>query len=196
MLLALIAPPAAGLEIAIEAAVAEDLRSISGTLRVSEPLELADPLALLPPAPDDRSTFRTWPGRPERGVITWEAAGEGTWRFTTTLPRRYGGLGVLPHRGLWANGAWYPQPLVGGEVPVADWVVSVELPEGYEAIRFAWVEFTLPQGVVVRPLVEFDARPQGTVGVVPGRVVYLDPAAQRALDAYTAAAQEGPVSAH
>ncbi len=80
--------------------------------------------------------------------------------------------------------------------PLGSKRLGVELPEGYEAIRFAWVEFTLPQGVVVRPLVEFDARPQGTVGVVPGRVVYLDPPAQRALEAYTAAVPEPSATAH
>lgn len=73
--------------------------------------------------------------------------------------------------------------------------LGVALPEGYDAIRFAWVEFTLPQGDVVRPLVEFEARSRRGVGVVPGYVVYLDPADRRALDAYTAAAGEA-VSAH
>jgi len=110
--------------------VSDDLRTISGTLRADEAVSLVDPLALLPDAPDDRTTFRTWPGRPERGQVVWEPAGEGAWRFTTTLPRRYGSLGVLPRRGLWANGGWYPQPLVDGAVSVADWSVSVALPDG------------------------------------------------------------------
>ena len=112
--------------------MSDDLRTITGTLTgpPGAPITLADPLALLPDAPDDRTTFRTWPGKPERGTIVWESAGEGTWTFTTELPRRYGSLGVLPRRGLWANGGWYPQPLIDGAVPVADWSAEVTLPEG------------------------------------------------------------------
>jgi hypothetical protein len=131
VLIAALLAPALALQVTIEAEVSADLREIRGVIAVDDPgVWLADPLALLPDAPDDRTTFRTWPGVPENGELSWAPAGEGRWSFTTRLPRRYGALGVLPWRGLWANGGWYPQPLIEGAVQIADWEVSVALPEG------------------------------------------------------------------
>ena len=73
--------PALALQVSIEAQVSDDLREIRGVLSVDEPgVWLADPLALLPDAPDDRTTFRTWPGAPERGEVQWAPAGEGRWQ--------------------------------------------------------------------------------------------------------------------
>ncbi len=51
--------------------------------------------------------------------------------FVARLPLRYGDIGVLPGRGLWANGGWYPQVLgPGGEARVATWDVRLDLPAG------------------------------------------------------------------
>ncbi len=119
-------------EIVVRAAVAEDMRTISGTLEVrGDGLTLSDPLALLPLPQDDLTTFRTFPGAPETGAVQWLPVGDRTWSFVSVLPRRYGALGALPERGLWANGGWYPQPVEArGGLPVADWDVQVTLPPG------------------------------------------------------------------
>ena len=96
---------------------------IRGTLWADEAVELVDPLALLPLPEDDRTLFRTFPGAVDRGEMHWVAEGDG-WTFETRLPRRYGALGRLD-RGVWANGGWYPQPVVDGELVLAGWQVEV-----------------------------------------------------------------------
>ncbi|MDP2316077.1 MAG: hypothetical protein Q8P41_24485 [Pseudomonadota bacterium] len=131
--LLVVAPSALALQIELRAEVAADLRTIRGTLHADEPVTFVDPLAALPEPPDDRTLFRTFPGAPNAGSVTWTAVADapGTWRFETRLPVRYGDLGVLPRDGAWANGGWYPQP-VGerGEARVATWSVDVTLPTG------------------------------------------------------------------
>ncbi len=116
--------------IEIQATVAEDLRTLEGTITLSEDLDahLIDPLALLPEPSDDRNLFRTYPGAPDHGIVAFEPIDDGRWSFRTRLPRRYGATGATG-KGLFANGAWYPQPYVADGVPVVSWDVSVELPE-------------------------------------------------------------------
>ncbi len=149
MFLLSFAPAAFALHIELRADVAPDLRVIRGTIRFDEAVTLVDPLAALPEPPDDRTLFRTFPGAPDPGSMTWRpvAGAPGTWRFEARLPVRYGDLGVLPGDGAWANGGWYPQP-VGpqGEARVATWDVDVTLPDGVVGVmngvvgdrRLAW----------------------------------------------------------
>ncbi|NCG19641.1 MAG: hypothetical protein GWP91_11595 [Rhodobacterales bacterium] len=70
--------------------------------------------------------FRTFPGRPNDGAVTWTVLGPTTVRFESQLPHRYGALGWT-REGLLANGGWYPQPHTGG-LPTLDWQVTVTLP--------------------------------------------------------------------
>ncbi|MBN2797980.1 MAG: hypothetical protein JXX28_02420 [Deltaproteobacteria bacterium] len=100
---------------------------------------LVDPLALLPTPEDDRELFRTFPGRPDRGEVRWEPLDDGRWRFSASLPRRYGDTGAL--RGLMANGTWYPAITVDGAPPELSWEVSVRLPAGaVGALGSSWGE--------------------------------------------------------
>lgn len=124
------------LEIELRAEVAADLRTVRGTLAADAPVTLVDPLAALPEPPDDRTTFRTFPGAPDVGEVRWAPIGDGrTWRFEARLPVRYGDVGVLPGDGLWGNGGWYPQPVdATGGAAVADWRVEVRAPEGAVAV--------------------------------------------------------------
>ncbi|MCP4808395.1 MAG: hypothetical protein GY913_06195 [Proteobacteria bacterium] len=103
------------------AEVQPDLRTITGTLEAEG--DWLDPLVLLPQPQDDLTLARTYPGAPDHGEMVWDDAGA----FTTVLPRRYGALGAIRGRGLWANGGWHPQ--VEG-LPVLDWEVELTLPEG------------------------------------------------------------------
>lgn len=116
----------------LRATVGPDLQTITGRLILSDPgLVLSDPLARLPAPQDDLTTFRTFPGAVDPGALRWQADGEGAWTFVGRLPQRYGALGALPRRGLWANGGWYPQPVTAdGGLPMAHWDVQVALPEG------------------------------------------------------------------
>ncbi len=115
----------------MRARVSEDLTRIEGTLAAIGPVTLTDPLARLPEPADDLTTFRTYPGAPDGGAVVWREAGPDSWTFAATLPRRYGALGALPGRGLWANGGWLPQPVTeDGALPQVRWDVRVELPDG------------------------------------------------------------------
>lgn len=121
---------AADLRLSIEASVSADLTTIEGEIRVDDvDVELIDPLAALPIPPDDRTLLRTARGRLRPGRVAFEAIGPGAWRFQTTLPRsRFDDIGAWRGRALFANGAWYPQPLVNGRAPIVHWEVKVELP--------------------------------------------------------------------
>jgi hypothetical protein len=123
---------AAPIRVRIDAQLAGDLSYIEGVIRVdgADGVALVDPLADLPMPESDLVSQRTFPGLPERGVVRFEEIAPGTWWFYTLLPRRYGDLGSIPRFGLFANGGWYPQPLVGGAPPIADWGVVVRGPEG------------------------------------------------------------------
>lgn len=92
---------------------------------------MVDPLPLLPWPADDLEILRAFPGRPDPGEMSFVAlpADPRTYAFTTRLPRRFGDVGALPGRGAWANGAWYPTPVLrDGErlsVAIADWDVTL-----------------------------------------------------------------------
>ncbi len=115
----------------IEANVACNLRCVEGTLELEgdHEVQFVDPLSRLPDPPNDLHALRTFPGRPSRGDVTFVRTGPGRARFRTRLPRRFGALGAT-HHGLFANGGWYPQPLVDGDVPIARFEVTVRLPPG------------------------------------------------------------------
>lgn len=126
----LLVAPAFALTLRIEAAVRPGLDGVDGELWADGPVALVDPLATVPDPPDDRSLLRTFPRHPDAGELRWEELEPGHWRFTTRLPVRYGDVGALPGRGLWANGAWYPQPVdATGRPAVATWTVHVTAPE-------------------------------------------------------------------
>ena len=99
--------------------------TVVGTMEISEPVEWGNPLAALPQPEDDLTLQRTYPTRIDEGSMSWEQTGLHV-DFVTELPRRYGALGCLPRRGLWANGGWYPQPLVDEAVPLVTWTASVQ----------------------------------------------------------------------
>ena len=123
--------------------------AIAGTMRVHcedaagsttpcpSTLHLIDPLAQLPDPPDDHTALRTWVGRPNRGVVTWEATTEHPAHpelnaeplsFRTLLPLRYGDVGYAQrsdHAATYANAGWYPQLMDGAGVVNARWSVTV-----------------------------------------------------------------------
>ncbi len=91
--------------------------------------DVADPLSVLPRAPDDLNQLRTFPGAVDTGSMQFQEVEPGVWTFETTLPRRFGGVGHTGH-GTYASGAFYPQPLLDGRIPELDWVVDITLPDG------------------------------------------------------------------
>jgi hypothetical protein len=115
----------------IEAEVDPSLRFIRGhlTMQTDETVGLVDPLASLPAPRDDLVLRRTFPGPVERGVVQFEAIDDDTWWFYALLPKRWEDVGSTRY-GLFANGSWYPQPMVGQTVPIVEWEVTVRLPDG------------------------------------------------------------------
>lgn len=122
-------PPA----VTIEAAVSDDLTSVHGII-IYDPSTLTDvqwvdALSTLPLPEDDRTERRTFSGKRRRGSIRYSETAPGTIVFESHLPeRRFGDIGAWRKRALFANGTWYPQPLVDGRPPQLDWTVSVDLP--------------------------------------------------------------------
>lgn len=118
--------------VSIVAVVAPDLRTVSGTLTVSSdlPFTLIDPLAALPDPDTDELVQATFPGAVSHGSVQQSLLAPGQWAFTATLPHRYGDIGAIRHFGLFANGGWYPQPMVDGHMPETTWDVVVTLPDG------------------------------------------------------------------
>lgn len=117
------------LQLEVRATVGPAL-GIEGELRADGPVELADALARLPVPSDDLTLLRSFPRRVDRGELRWTEEAPGLWRFSTRLPERFGDVAALPGLGLWANGAWLPQPVEGGRPRVVDWVAEVALPPG------------------------------------------------------------------
>ncbi len=136
-----------GIRILIDARVTADHRAITGFLALDSPKRVffVDPLAELPDATDDVFGPRTWPGAHDPGVVHFEEVDDGVWWFYTILPKRYGDVGSTAH-GLFANGAWYPQPLVSGLPPEVQWVVQLRASEGDDALLVVGDE--LGDGVV------------------------------------------------
>ncbi|TNE84395.1 MAG: hypothetical protein EP330_29720 [Deltaproteobacteria bacterium] len=115
----------------LDAEVGPGLDYVRGTLTIDAPtVVVVDPLADLPLPEEDRTSMRTFPGLVEQGSVTWTEIAPGTFAFHAWLPRRFGGVGAT-HHGLFANGAWYPQPVVDGDpLPTLEWEVRVRGPEG------------------------------------------------------------------
>ncbi len=123
----------AGPAISLVAEVDPDLRTVRGTLMATgAPADWTwvDPLETLPRPTHELDGLRTWPGGPSDGSVHFEPDGDGGWRFEAVLPRRWGDVGATGF-GLFANGAFYPQPLDGdGALPLVDWSVQIHLPTG------------------------------------------------------------------
>jgi hypothetical protein len=171
--MALVGPAlGAPVEIELRASVSADLHVVRGTIATSAPATFLDPLARLPVPTDDRTLFRTFPNAANTGSVTWEALSgfPGTWRFTARLPDRFGDIGVLPGRGMWADGGWYPQPVDARGAPlVASWNVSVVLPEGAVGVvdgvvgegRVAWRGLADRAALAVLPKAHVTTLPVG-----------------------------------
>ncbi|MFT7519437.1 MAG: hypothetical protein ACI9MC_001578, partial [Kiritimatiellia bacterium] len=105
---------------------------IVGTIEVIHEgsVRVTDPLAMLPIPTDDLHAQRTWPGLAERGSMHIVQVDDAKWSFSTVLPRRFGAIGATPNHGLFANGAWYPQPVtIDGDGDFV-WSVKITLEEG------------------------------------------------------------------
>jgi hypothetical protein len=118
--------------IEIDAEVGPNLDWVRGTLTIHSdvPFALVDPLAHLPEPPNDLFATRTYPGRPEQGIVRYTRLDDHEWSFYTVLPRRFGDIGAIPRFGLFGNGGWYPQPVADDGMPIAEWNVRVRIPEG------------------------------------------------------------------
>ena len=103
--------------------------SLSPAIATTPGLQLLDPLAALPSAPDDLNQLRTFPGPVDRGSMRFENVGPGAWTFESQLPRRFGAIGHTQH-GTYASGGFYPQPVLDGRIPELSWTVDLTLPDG------------------------------------------------------------------
>lgn len=114
----------------LDATVDADLHVIRGTLRVADLPDATWVDALIDlPIPDDPTDLaRTFPGRPNRGGVSFQRTGD-VIAFEAVLPDRWSDLGSTRH-GLFANGAWYPVATVNGRLPTITWDVTVTLPDG------------------------------------------------------------------
>lgn len=120
------------LTVILDAVVGDDLQTVTGTIRVrgAEDVVLVDVLSQLPMPEDDLWLRRTFPRAVETGrVRIFPLPEPGSWRFVTVLPRRTDASGLVPGHGLFANGLWHPQPMLGGAVPLASWEVRIEAPD-------------------------------------------------------------------
>jgi hypothetical protein len=126
--------PSVPIEVRIQAEVSADLRTITGTLSAESHPDLTwvDLLSQLPIPTSDRVQQRTFTGNPEAGLVRLEPAPgvDRPRQFHTILPRRFGAAGLVPGRGLFANGLWHPHPLVDGRLALVKWVVEIKLPPG------------------------------------------------------------------
>lgn len=116
----------------VVATVLDDLRTVTGilTIQSTDPFTLVDPLGGLPDPATDELVQATFPGAISHGRVEQTAIEPGRWAFTALLPRRYGDIGAVRHFGLFANGGWYPQPMMTDGMPEISWDVTVTLPEG------------------------------------------------------------------
>ena len=169
--------PAEAARVFVDAEIRPDLQTVVGTMRVEgEGIRLVDPQSLLPMPADDRERRRTFPNGPEKGWIHLESLGGGRYAFHSILPSRYDATGKVPGRGLYANGLWLPQPLIGTALAQVDWVVDVALPPGSVAIlngvagtsvvRWSGTAERLAIAVIPHAYASFLTLPQGQVAVV------------------------------
>lgn len=124
---------AAAPHVHIEATVDPSLQTIEGEIYIDEatakgPIRWVDPHTKLPLPTDDRTHFRTFPGRKERGKIGIRHVAPNRVRFYTIIPKRFGDIGAKPNRYLTANGGWYPQPILQTDGTSLKWTVRVTVP--------------------------------------------------------------------
>jgi hypothetical protein len=169
--------PAEAARIFVDAEVQSDLQTVVGTMRVEGPgVRLVDPQSLLPMPTDDRERRRTFPGAVEKGWIHVEPIADDTFAFHAILPDRYDATGKVPGRGLYANGLWLPQPVIGTTLAEVEWVVDLALPAGSVAIlngtagtkevRWSGTAERLALAVIPHAFASFLTLPQGQVAVV------------------------------
>jgi hypothetical protein len=124
--------PDFGPTIVIEATVDPNLQVIQGTVQLmgEGPGRLIDALSIMPTPTVDRISQRTFPSMAETGWIRLrETDVPGAQQtFTSILPRRFGASGMVSGRGLYMNGLWHPQPVVGDQLAIAKWIVLLHLP--------------------------------------------------------------------
>ena len=120
----------------LEAWVEPELQTVHGELQLvdGEGLHLTEALSRLPIPADDQLRRLTFPGPVEEGRFHLEPVGEGRWVFHAILPRRYGAAGVVPGRGLFANGLWHPQPMQGDTLATVEWDAVVHLPAEHTGV--------------------------------------------------------------
>jgi hypothetical protein len=123
-------------KVRLRASVGIDLQTVEGVLYLEEgsPLSLVDVQALLPVPQQDADLRRTFPGKPEQGWMHIERQSPGEYLFHSLMPRRFGAVGKAPRRGLYANGFWFPQPVVDDRLVAIDWDVEIDVPDGYTVI--------------------------------------------------------------
>lgn len=158
-----------------------DLQTIRGTLDGPETpgLVWVDLLHQLPEPTSDRIEQRTWTDMPERGVVRLEPtpAIDRPRAFSTILPRRMGATGMVPGKGIYANGLWHPHPVMDGRSPIVTWDVEVKLPAdcvgvlngkvGKGTVRFQGPADRLSLAVVPHGRVqEIRVRPETTITMV------------------------------
>ncbi len=115
------------LELRVEATVAVDLRSVSGSIVADTPLpiEWGLPLSALDVPVADLEVVRGGPGWPDAGSMELTTTPFSS-TFQTVLPRRFGDTAALPDEGLWSNGTWLPMASTGA----ATWSVRLHVPAG------------------------------------------------------------------
>jgi len=111
--------------------VSDNLQAVHGQVVVrGDEVHLAMPLPELPVPEDDVLLRRTFPQAPQHGLAHLGSAIDSIASFNVVMPRRYDASGMVPGRGLFANGLWHPQPMEGGKLAVVHWIVEIDLPEG------------------------------------------------------------------
>ena len=129
-----VSAPTAPITVHLKAKVSSDLATITGTFVTEDHpgLRWVDLLSRLPEPKSDRVQQRTFTHLPEAGLVRMEDAPsvDRPSHFHTILPRRFGAVGLVPGRGIFANGLWHPHPVIDGRLAVVEWVVEIELPAG------------------------------------------------------------------
>ena len=123
-------------KVTLRASIGSDLQTVEGELQLEKgsPLSLVDVQALLPIPQQDADLRRTFPGKPEQGWMHIERQTPEQFLFHSLMPRRFGAVGRAPRRGLYANGFWFPQPVIDDRLVAIDWDVEIDVPEGYTVI--------------------------------------------------------------
>jgi len=120
----------------LDATVDASLQVIHGEVVVTDGdgLRLVDLLSQLPIPADDQDLRRTFPGDVETGWVHLDRPSDTRSPFYAILPRRAGAAGLVPGRGLFANGLWHPHPVRGTNLEVVHWDVRLVLPPGVTGV--------------------------------------------------------------